>query len=165
MGKVATIETSKGTIKAKLFDRDCPRTVANFEKLANSGFYDGQKWHRVVKNFVIQGGDPYSKTHEGPVGTGGPGYDFDCEINPKLKHGKNALSMAHAGQCRHDKYSGVKVKGKCTNGSQFFITHVPTPHLDGVHTCFGQVIEGNEIVDQIRQGDDIVSIRVETVPG
>lgn len=161
MPKEAIIETSRGTIKAKLFDKECPKVVANFEKLATKGFYDGQKWHRVIADFMIQGGDPLSKTGGGRVGTGGPGYSIECEINPKLKHHKGALSMAHAGTCEHDAASGVKLSGDCSNGSQFFITHRATPHLDGIHTVFGQVSSGQDVVDKIRQDDPIVAIRVE----
>ena len=117
--KKATMETEKGTIILELFPNEAPGTVANFEKLANSGFYDGLTFHRVIPNFVIQGGDPNGN------GTGGPGYTIKCETegNPH-KHGTGALSMAHA--------------GKDTGGSQFFITHSPQPHLDGVHTVFGR---------------------------
>ncbi|HAM37059.1 MAG TPA: peptidyl-prolyl cis-trans isomerase [Elusimicrobia bacterium] len=158
--KTATIVTSRGSINIKLFDKDCPKTVANFEKLANSKFYDGQKWHRVIKDFMIQGGDPLSRAGGPRVGTGGPGYQTDCEIRPHLKHAKGALSMAHAGTCEHDP-SGEKLQGECSNGSQFFITHRATPHLDGVHTVFGQVASGQDVVDAIRQNDEIVSIRVE----
>ncbi|MBI4347006.1 MAG: peptidylprolyl isomerase [Elusimicrobia bacterium] len=158
--KTATIETSKGSIVVDLFDQDCPKTVANFEKLANSGYYDGQRWHRVISNFMIQGGDPYSKTGAGPVGTGGPGYTTDCELRPGRKHTKGALSMAHTGSCKHDSATGEKKAGRCSNGSQFFITHVPTPHLDGVHTVFGQVSQGQGVVDAIRQDDEIKQIRV-----
>ncbi|MBI4424409.1 MAG: peptidylprolyl isomerase [Elusimicrobia bacterium] len=160
MAKTATIETSKGAIRVTLFDAECPKTVANFAKLANQGFYDGQKWHRVIPDFMIQGGDPYSKTGDGPVGTGGPGYQTDCEIRPALRHGQGALSMAHAGSCKHDRKTGERSQGKCSNGSQFFITHVPTPHLDGIHTVFGQVSEGQEVVDSIEKDDEIRKIRV-----
>lgn len=160
MPKTATIETNRGTISASLFDAECPKTVANFEKLANSGYYDGQRWHRVIPNFMIQGGDPYSKTGAGPVGTGGPGYATDCELRPALKHGKGALSMAHAGTCKHDPATGDRRSGRCSNGSQFFITHVPTPHLDGVHTVFGRVAEGQGVVDSIKGDDEIRKIRV-----
>ncbi|MHB2016847.1 MAG: peptidylprolyl isomerase [Candidatus Xenobia bacterium] len=159
MAKQAVIETSKGTIKVNLFDKECPGTVGNFEKLAGQGYYDGQKFHRVINDFMIQGGDPYSKNGQGPVGTGGPGYNVDCELNPNLKHGKGTLSMAHAGGCQHDK-TGKKLGGRCSNGSQFFITHKPTPHLDMLHTVFGQVTEGQNVVDSIKQGDEIKSIRV-----
>ena len=158
--KTATIVTSRGTIKLKLFDAECPGTVLNFENLANSKFYDGQKWHRVIKDFMIQGGDPLSRDGGPAVGTGGPGYKIECEIRPKLKHGKGTLSMAHAGSCEHDPASGERLSGTCSNGSQFFITHCPTPHLDGIHTVFGQVTAGQDVVDAIRQNDAIVSIRV-----
>lgn len=165
MPKEATLVTARGTIKARLFDAECPRTVESFEKLANSGFFDGQKFHRVVPDFVIQGGDPHSRDGTGAVGTGGPGYKIDCEIVPGLKHGTGALSMAHAGTCKHDRATGRKASGSCSNGSQFFITHRSTPHLDGVHTVFGQVAEGQAVVNAIRQGDVIASIRVATGPG
>ena len=148
MAKTATIETSKGTIVADLFDTETPNTVANFEKLANSEFYDGTRFHRVIANFMIQGGDPLSKDANHPrVGTGGPGYTIKCETHKNThKHVRGTLSMAHA--------------GKDTGGSQFFICHGPQPHLDGKHTVFGQVTKGVEIVDAIRQGDVIESIRV-----
>src|SRR5258706_11349274 len=112
MPKEATIETSRGVIKLRLFDKECPKTTANFEKLAGEGFFNGQKWHRVIADFMIQGGDPLSKSGGGRVGTGGPGYSIDCELDPKLKHGKGTLSMAHAGTCEHDRGSGVKLDGK-----------------------------------------------------
>ena len=150
MTKFATIETNKGTMKAELYEKDAPKTVANFEKLANSGFYDGTKFHRVIKDFMVQGGDPYSKGGEhakGPVGTGGPGYKIKCETHKNThKHVAGTLSMAHA--------------GKDTGGSQFFICHSPKPHLDRVHTVFGQVTQGMDVVNQIRQNDVITSIRV-----
>ena len=148
MPKTATIETSKGTIVADLFDDEVPGTVANFEKLANSEFYDGTRFHRVIKNFMIQGGDPYSREPNHPrVGTGGPGYTIKCETHRNThKHVAGTLSMAHA--------------GKDTGGSQFFICHSPQPHLDRVHTVFGQVREGMQVVNQIRQNDAITSIRV-----
>ena len=160
MSKTATIDTDKGTITVKLFDEECPKSVANFEKLANAGFYDGQRWHRVIPDFMIQGGDPYSKTGAGPVGTGGPGYASECEIRAGLKHSKGSLSMAHAGTCKHDRAGALK-SGRCSNGSQFFITHVPTPHLDGVHTVFGQVSAGQDVVDSIEKDDVIAKIRVQ----
>src|ERR1700694_2650270 len=102
MTKIATIETNKGTMRAELYEKDAPKTVANFEKLANSGFYDGTKFHRVIKDFMVQGGDPYSKGGEhakGPVGTGGPGYKIDCETQGNLrKHDVGALSLSNAGK-------------------------------------------------------------------
>ncbi|MDD4594790.1 MULTISPECIES: peptidylprolyl isomerase [Methanobrevibacter] len=139
--KTATIETEKGNIILELFPNEAPGTVANFEKLANSEFYDGLTFHRVIPDFVIQGGDPNGN------GTGGPGYTIKCETegNPH-KHGVGALSMAHA--------------GKDTGGSQFFITHSPQPHLDGVHTVFGKVIEGMDVVNAIEQGDVMNKVRV-----
>jgi peptidyl-prolyl cis-trans isomerase B (cyclophilin B) len=148
VAKTATIETSKGTVVADLFDAEVPNTVSNFEKLANSEFYDGTRFHRVIPNFMIQGGDPYSREAGNPrVGTGGPGYKIKCETHLNThKHQAGTLSMAHA--------------GKDTGGSQFFICHSPQPHLDRVHTVFGQVREGMDVVNQIRQNDLITSIRV-----
>ena len=148
MAKTATIDTSKGTIVADLFDGEVPNTVANFEKLANSEFYDGTRFHRVIRNFMIQGGDPLSKDPDNPrVGTGGPGYNIKCETHLNThKHVGGTLSMAHA--------------GKDTGGSQFFICHSPQPHLDRVHTVFGQVREGMNVVNDIKQNDVINSIRV-----
>jgi peptidyl-prolyl cis-trans isomerase B (cyclophilin B) len=150
--KHATFETNKGTIVAELYDDGAPNTVANFEKLANEGFYDGVKFHRVIPDFVIQGGDPYSKGGEhakGPVGTGGPGYKIKCETagNP-YKHTEGALSMAHA--------------GKDTGGSQFFIvlSEANTRHLNGVHTVFGKVTTGLDVTKKIVQGDVMNSVRV-----
>ena len=145
--KKAVLETVKGTIEAELFADEVPGTVGNFEKLANSGFYDGTKFHRVIANFMIQGGDPYSKTGDGRVGTGGPGYTIKCETQQNThKHIAGTLSMAHA--------------GKDTGGSQFFICHSPQRHLDGVHTVFGQVTKGMDVVNQIAQNDAVTSIRV-----
>jgi peptidyl-prolyl cis-trans isomerase B (cyclophilin B) len=146
--KTATIETSRGTINVDLFDTEVPGTVANFEKLANQSFYDGTRFHRVIPNFMIQGGDPLSKDPNNPrVGTGGPGYKIKCETHLNThKHVAGTLSMAHA--------------GKDTGGSQFFICHSPQSHLDKVHTVFGQVTKGMEVVNAIKQGDEIKSIRV-----
>lgn len=145
--KKAVIETGKGRIEAELFADETPNTVANFEKLANSVFYDGTKFHRVIPNFMIQGGDPYSKTGQGRVGTGGPGYTIKCETHRNThKHIAGTLSMAHA--------------GKDTGGSQFFICHSPQKHLDGVHTVFGQVTKGMDVVHAIAQNDEVKSIRV-----
>jgi len=139
--KKAIIETDKGNIVLELFEKDAPKTVENFEKLINKGFYDGLTFHRVLPNFVIQGGCPKGN------GTGGPGYSIKCETkgNPR-KHGKGALSMAHA--------------GKDTGGSQFFITHSPQPHLDGIHTVFGQVIEGMDVVNKIKPKDVMKKVTV-----
>ncbi|MGH9333813.1 MAG: peptidylprolyl isomerase, partial [Vicinamibacteria bacterium] len=121
--KVATIETNKGTIRLQLHDDKVPKTVANFEKLAGQGFYDGLKFHRVIPDFMIQTGCPQG------TGTGGPGYKFADEFHKELRHdGAGVLSMANA--------------GPGTNGSQFFVTHVPTPWLDNKHSVFGRVVEG-----------------------
>lgn len=151
--KKATIVTSRGTVVADLFDAEAPKTVENFEKLANEGFYDGTHFHRVIPDFVVQGGDPYSKggaAAKGPVGTGGPGWTIKCETkgNPH-RHQIGALSMAHA--------------GKDTGGSQFFmvLSEANTRHLDGVHTVFGQITEGLDVLKQIRQNDELTSARVE----
>lgn len=143
--KTATIETDKGTMILELYDKEAPGTVANFEKLANQGFYDGLTFHRVIPNFVIQGGCPRGD------GTGGPGYTIKCETqgNPH-RHERGSLSMAHA--------------GKDTGGSQFFICHSPQPHLDNRHTVFGKVTQGLDVVDQIRQGDRMTQVRVQDNP-
>jgi peptidyl-prolyl cis-trans isomerase B (cyclophilin B) len=149
VSKRATFDTVRGTFAADLYPDAAPGTVANFEKLANSGFYDGTRFHRVIKDFVAQGGDPLSKDANNPrAGTGGPGYTIKCETagNP-YKHEPGSLSMAHA--------------GKNTGGSQFFVAHGTLPHLDGVHTVFGKVdADGMKIVYQIKQGDVVNSIRV-----
>jgi cyclophilin family peptidyl-prolyl cis-trans isomerase len=130
----ATLDTSKGTIKVKLFAGKAPKTVNNFVFLANQGFYDGTIFHRVINDFMVQGGDPTG------TGRGGPGYRFQDEFDPSLRHDKpGVLSMANA--------------GPGTNGSQFFITHVPTPWLDGKHTIFGEVVEGMETVLAIPERD------------
>jgi peptidyl-prolyl cis-trans isomerase B (cyclophilin B) len=146
--KTATIQTARGAITAELFDTEVPGTVANFEKLANSEFYDGTRFHRVIANFMVQGGDPLSKDpNNARVGTGGPGWKIKCETHLNTHtHQAGTLSMAHA--------------GKDTGGSQFFICHAPQRHLDGVHTVFGQVTEGMEVVNAIRQADVVTSIRV-----
>jgi peptidyl-prolyl cis-trans isomerase B (cyclophilin B) len=148
VSKTATIETSKGTIIAELFETEVPNTVANFEKLANSQFYDGTRFHRVIRDFMIQGGDPLSRDAGNPqVGTGGPGYKIKCETDRNThKHVAGTLSMAHA--------------GKDTGGSQFFICHAPQRHLDGVHTVFGQVSKGMDVVLKIERNDVVNSIRV-----
>ncbi|HKV72073.1 MAG TPA: peptidylprolyl isomerase [Gemmatimonadales bacterium] len=143
----AVIDTVQGVIELELFADEVPGTVANFEKLAKEGFYDGTAFHRVIPNFMIQGGDPYSKTGKGRVGTGGPGYTIKCETHlNKHKHVAGTLSMAHA--------------GKDTGGSQFFICHAPQRHLDGVHTVFGQVTKGMDVVNKIKQNDKVNSIKV-----
>lgn len=139
--KIATIETTKGTIRLELFADKTPKTVANFEKLAGQGFYNGLKFHRVIPDFMIQTGCPQG------TGTGGPGYKFADEFHPELKHsGPGILSMANA--------------GPNTNGSQFFITHVACPHLNNKHSVFGKVLEGQEVVDSIAQGDKMVKVTV-----
>ena len=138
----ATIKTEKGNIVLELFGEKAPLTVANFVNLAERGYYDGIVFHRVIDNFMIQGGDPTA------TGSGGPGYKFEDEFDPTLKHeGPGILSMANS--------------GPGTNGSQFFVTHVKTGWLDGKHTVFGQVIEGQNVVDAIKQGDAIKSIVIE----
>ena len=146
--KTATIVTSRGTIVAELFDSETPATVANFEKLANDKFYDGLHFHRVIRNFMIQGGCPHSRDPNSPrAGSGGPGYTIKCEYHKNVhKHIAGTLSMAHA--------------GKDTGGSQFFICHSPQSHLDGKHTVFGQVTQGMDVVLAVKQQDQITSIRV-----
>ncbi len=138
----ATLETSKGTIVVDLFAKDAPKTVNNFVFLARDGFYDGTVFHRVIADFMIQGGDPTG------TGRGGPGYRFEDETkgNPH-KHQVGSLSMANA--------------GPNTNGSQFFITHVVTNWLDGKHTVFGKVRSGQEVVNAIQQGDELKSVKIE----
>lgn len=130
----AKIETDRGVIEIEMFPEEAPLTVANFANLARRGYYDGLKFHRVIAEFMVQGGDPTG------TGSGGPGYKFKDECSPKRKHDTpGVLSMANA--------------GPGTNGSQFFITHVATPWLDGKHTVFGKVTNGQQTVDAIRQGD------------
>ncbi|PZV12298.1 MAG: peptidyl-prolyl cis-trans isomerase [Leptolyngbya sp.] len=142
----ATMETDKGTIHLELFDQDAPNTVKNFVELANSGFYDELAFHRVLSNFMVQGGCPNTRPGAtGAPGTGGPGYKIKCEINPNL-HEAGSLSMAHA--------------GKNTGGSQFFICHSAQSHLDGVHTVFGKTAD-MDVVNAIRQNDKILSVKIE----
>jgi peptidyl-prolyl cis-trans isomerase B (cyclophilin B) len=139
----ALMNTDRGTMTIEFFEKDAPGTVANFVKLAKSGFYDGVVFHRVIPNFMIQGGDPTG------TGAGGPGYSIPCELNGDNQyHDRGVLSMAH--------------RGRNTGGSQFFICHnrQNTAHLDRNHTVFGKVTEGIDIVDQIRQGDKIQSITI-----
>ena len=137
----ATFETSKGTVKCDLFAKEAPVTVNNFVFLARDGYYDGTSFHRVIKDFMIQGGDPTA------TGSGGPGYKFADELaGNDHRHRIGTLSMANA--------------GPGTNGSQFFITHVATPHLDGKHTVFGQVTKGQDVVDAIKQGDTITRLTI-----
>ena len=146
--KTATIVTSRGTITAELFDEETPATVENFETLANKGYYDGTRFHRVINDFMIQGGDPLSRNANDPrAGSGGPGYTIKCETHRNThKHVAGTLSMAHA--------------GKDTGGSQFFICHSPQRHLDGKHTVFGQVTSGMDVVNSIVKNDLVESIRV-----
>ena len=135
------IETDRGDMELELYPEHAPKTVNNFVFLAREGYYDGVVFHRVISNFVIQGGDPTG------TGRGGPGYRFEDELagNP-LKHERGVISMANA--------------GPNTNGSQFFITHSPQPHLDGNHTVFGKVVNGLDVVDAIRQGDSMTKLTV-----
>ncbi len=137
----AEMHTSKGVMKIEFYEKDAPNTVKNFVKLSQMGFYDGLSFHRVIPNFVIQGGCPNGD------GRGGPGYNIKCELDGENQfHDRGVLSMAHA--------------GRNTGGSQFFICHsrTNTKHLDRNHTCFGKVTEGVDIVDQIKQGDKIVKV-------
>jgi peptidyl-prolyl cis-trans isomerase B (cyclophilin B) len=140
----AKMITDKGTMSIEFYDNDAPNTVANFVKLSKEGFYDGLTFHRVIPDFVIQGGCPDGN------GMGGPGYKIDCETSGDNQyHDRGVLSMAHA--------------GKNTGGSQFFVCHSRnnTSHLDGVHTCFGKVVDGLDVIDDIRQGDVIQKIEIE----
>ena len=139
----ATLATDRGDVVVDLHPEHAPKTVNNFVFLAREGFYDGVPFHRVIADFMVQGGCP-----EGS-GRGGPGYRFEDETNNGLRHERGVLSMANA--------------GPNTNGSQFFITHAPQPHLDGRHTVFGRVVEGMDVVDAIRQGDAIQRVTVEEV--
>lgn len=142
----AVLETDHGTLRIELFPDEAPGTVANFERLANSGFYDALCFHRVIPDFVVQGGCPHGD------GTGGPGYTIPCETEGNWhRHERGSLSMAHA--------------GKDTGGSQFFICHSPQRHLDGKHTVFGQVVEGLDVLDAIRARDTIRRVRVTEAPG
>ena len=141
MSLIAHFDTDRGPIRVELAADKAPLTVANFVNLARRGFYDGLSFHRVINDFMIQGGCPKG------TGTGGPGYRFEDEARNGLGHERGVLSMANA--------------GPNTNGSQFFITHVATPWLDGKHTVFGKVLEGQEVVDSIKQGDIIRSVKIE----
>ncbi|MEL1265043.1 peptidylprolyl isomerase [Pseudoxanthomonas putridarboris] len=140
MSLTATFDTARGPIVIELYPDKAPLTVANFVNLAKRGFYDGLNFHRVIADFMIQGGCP-----EGS-GRGGPGYRFEDETSNGVRHERGVLSMANA--------------GPNTNGSQFFITHVPTPWLDGKHTVFGKVVEGLDVVDAVRQGDLISKVTI-----
>lgn len=141
MSLTATFDTDRGPIRIELYPDKAPLTVANFVNLAQRGFYDGLNFHRVIPDFMVQGGCP-----EGS-GRGGPGYRFEDETRNGLAHDRGVLSMANA--------------GPDTNGSQFFITHVATPWLDGKHTVFGKVIEGMDVIDKVAQGDLIKSVRID----
>lgn len=152
MSKTATFETNRGTIVAELYEKDAPKTVENFEKLANAGFYDGVKFHRVIPDFVVQGGDPLSRdlpAGDRRIGSGGPGYHIKCETkgNPRT-HEVGALSMAHA--------------GTDTGGSQFFmvLSEANTRHLNGKHTVFGKITKGLDIMKSITQNDSMTLVRV-----
>ena len=146
----AIITTNKGVMKASFYEKDAPNTVANFVKLAKDGFYNDLKWHRVIPGFVIQGGCPNTREGaKGMPGTGGPGYQIDCETKGENQyHDRGVLSMAHA--------------GRNTGGSQFFVVHSrnSTSHLDGNHTCFGKLTEGLDVLDSIRENDTIDSIEI-----
>jgi peptidyl-prolyl cis-trans isomerase B (cyclophilin B) len=138
---IVKLETTKGDIQLELYPEHAPKTVNNFVFLVNEAFYDGITFHRVIANFMIQGGDPTG------TGTSGPGYKFEDELtsNP-LKHDNKVISMANS--------------GPNTNGSQFFITHLPQPHLDGKHTVFGKVLQGEDVIDSIQEGDEITKASV-----
>ncbi|WP_158797000.1 peptidylprolyl isomerase [Pedobacter sp. L105] len=147
----AIIKTEKGDMTVEFYEKDAPKAVANFKKLAGEGFYDGVTFHRVIPNFMVQSGCPNSKDPKTAhlAGTGGPGYKIDCELDGENQyHDRGVLSMAHA--------------GRNTGGSQFFICHsrANTAHLDRNHTVFGKVIENVDLVDDIKQGDRILSIEV-----
>ncbi|HEX8274681.1 MAG TPA: peptidylprolyl isomerase [Longimicrobiaceae bacterium] len=151
--KTVTFQTNKGTFTAELYEQDAPNTAANFEKLVRDGFYDGIIFHRVIPDFVVQGGDPITKEkglNHPSVGSGGPGYKIKCETqgNPRT-HKVGALSMAHA--------------GKDTGGSQFFIvlSEASTRHLNGVHTVFGQVTEGLDVITRLQRGDVMEKVTVD----
>ena len=144
------IKTVKGDMLVSFYTKDAPKTVANFIKLAQEGYYDGLTFHRVLNDFVIQGGCPNSRSGaNGETGKGGPGYQIDCELTGENQyHDRGVLSMAHA--------------GRNTGGSQFFVCHSRnnTSHLDGVHTCFAKVIDGMDVIDAIHQGDMIEAIEI-----
>jgi peptidyl-prolyl cis-trans isomerase B (cyclophilin B) len=141
MSLIAHFDTDRGPIRIALYPDKAPLTVANFVNLAQRGFYNGLNFHRVINDFMVQGGCPQG------TGTGGPGYKFEDEANNGVGHERGVLSMANA--------------GPNTNGSQFFITHVATPWLNGKHTVFGKVVEGMDVVDSIKQGDQIKTLKIE----
>ncbi|MDD4149886.1 MAG: peptidylprolyl isomerase [Bacteroidales bacterium] len=140
--KTAEIKTQEGVMKVEFYYEDAPKTVENFIKLAKEGFYNGLRFHRVIPDFVVQGGCPYSKDmRDSKIGSGGPGYSIDCELDGENQHHeRGVLSMAHA--------------GRNTGGSQFFICHSRnnTAHLDRIHTCFGLVVDGLDVIDKIKPG-------------
>ncbi|NKQ40966.1 MAG: peptidylprolyl isomerase [Sulfurovum sp.] len=146
----AIVDTSKGKITLKMYPKDAPIAVSNMAELANDGFYDGLKFHRVIPGFMAQGGCPHSKDNPPMAGTGGPDWNIKCEADNGINHRRGVFSMAHA--------------GKDTGGSQFFITFADTPHLDGVHTVFGGIeeddIESFKVLDTLDQNDDINSIKI-----
>ena len=145
----AILETNRGTIELELYTKDCPETTGNFIKLVKEGFYDGLTFHRVIANFMVQFGCPFSRPgSKGMPGTGGPGYKFPDEVSALRKphDGPGVLSMANA--------------GPNTNGSQFFITHLATPHLNGKHGVFGKVLKGMDVVNAIRQGDTVTKATI-----
>lgn len=149
----ATIRTSKGDIELTLFNKDAPQAVSNFIELAKDGFYDGLRFHRVIPNFMAQGGCPHSKDNPRFAGTGGPGWRIKCEVeNNPNRHKRGTLSMAHA--------------GRDTGGSQFFICFVDCPHLDGEHTVFGSIESDDEnslsVLDSIKQNDEILGITIDS---
>ena len=144
MSYSATMETSAGTLVLDLFAADAPTTVNNFVFLAREGYYDGTTFHRVIANFMAQGGDPTG------TGMGGPGYQFDDEFSPKLKHVTGALSMANA--------------GPKTNGSQFFICYGPQPHLNGRHSVFGQLVSGMDSLRKLKNGSKIIKVTITESP-
>jgi peptidyl-prolyl cis-trans isomerase B (cyclophilin B) len=148
--KKAEIITSRGVMSIEFYDLDAPNTVDNFVKLAKDGFYDGLSFHRVIPDFVIQGGCPHSKEPNDPrVGTGGPGHAINCELDGDNQyHDQGVLSMAHS--------------GRDTGGSQFFICHSRknTQHLDRNHTCFGKVVDGLDVIDKIQEGDKIETVTI-----
>ena len=148
--KKAVINTVKGKMKVEFYEKDAPNTVENFVKLAKEGYYDGLRFHRVIPDFVIQGGCPHSKDpSDSRAGTGGPGYSIDCELDGNNQfHDRGVLSMAHA--------------GKNTGGSQFFVCHsrTNTAHLDRKHTCFGKVVDGLDVIDAIQAGDLIEKVEI-----
>lgn len=151
LATVATIETSRGTVTMDLYEKEAPKTVANFVKLATEGFYNSLTFHRVIPGFVVQGGDPKGN------GTGGPGYTVEAEITPKLKHLLGSVATARTGDRTNPE--------RRSSGSQFYICLAPQPHLDGGYTIFGQVTDGMDVVKKIRKGDLIKNITISELKG